>query len=83
MCTAHVTAHVKMQIYTFVSPSLSLMYRVPVKSTPVTVNGGDSVTQTFESGGESEAWKGFSFNLLQVTHHFNNFLMHWHIDGIQ
>ena len=83
LCTARVTAHVKMQIYTFVSPSLSLIYRAPVKSTPVTVNGGDSVTQTFGSGGGSGAWKGFPFNLLQITHCLNNFLTHWRIDGIQ
>ena len=76
MCTARVTAHVKIQIYTFLSSSLSLMYRALVKSTPVTVNGGDSVTRTFGSGGGSGAWKGFFFNLLQITHHFNNFLMH-------
>ena len=83
MCTARVTAHVKMQIYTFVSPSLSLIYRAPVKSTPVTVNGGDSVTRTFGSGGGSGARKGFPFNLLQTTHCLNNFLTHWCIDGIQ
>ena len=55
MCTARVTAQVKMQMYTFVSPSLSLIYRAPVKSTPVMVNGGDSVTRAFGSGGGSGA----------------------------
>ena len=34
-----VTAQVKIQIYTLVSSSLSLMYSAPVKSIPVTVNG--------------------------------------------
>jgi len=68
MCTARVTAHVKIQMYTLVSPSLSLTCKALEKFTPVTVNSGDSVTQTFGSGGESGALNGFLFNLLQVTH---------------
>ena len=39
MCTTRVTVHVKIQIYTLVSSSLSLIYSAPVKSTPVTVKG--------------------------------------------
>jgi len=70
-------------MYTFVSPSLSLTYKTPEKYTPVTVNGGDSITRTFGSGGESGALNGFPFNLLQVTHLLNSFLTHCQIDGMQ
>lgn len=85
MCTVRVTAHVKMQMYTFITPSLSFTYRAPVKSTPVTVNGGASVTQTFGSGGGSGVLKSFpiAINLLQTTQHLSNFLTCWRIDNVQ
>jgi len=54
-CAALVTAHVNRQMYTFFSCPSVLVYNAPVKSTPVTVNGGNSVTRTLGSGGGSGA----------------------------
>ena len=45
-CTALVDSHVKRHMYTFLSSPPRLICNVPVNSTPVTQNGGHSVTRT-------------------------------------
>ena len=49
-------------------PSLPLIYNAPVKSTPVTVNGGDSRSLSFGNGGGPGARYGCPDTLRQMVH---------------
>ena len=82
-CTALVEAHVNKHMYTFLSSSPFLTCNAPVKSTPVTVNGGHSVTRTLGKGGGLGALYGFPDSLLHVTHWRSNFLTRCRMEGIQ
>ena len=73
--TALVAAHVKRQIYIFLSCPPALTYRAPVKSTPVTVNGEDSATRTLGSGGGGGGWSSIGFPHKLVTN--NTSLQHF------
>ena len=68
-CTALVDAHVNKQTYTFFScPTSFFTYMAPVKSTPVTVKGGESLSLHLGSGGGSGELKGLDAILRQITH---------------
>ena len=82
MWSACVVAHVKMQVYILLSFVLSLMCRVLVKSTPVTVNGGDSMTWILAKGENQKLYMVSPNNLLHVTQHRNSFLMYLRAEGI-
>ena len=67
--TAFVAAHVKRQMYAFCSvPLAPRMDKDPVKSTPVTENGGASSTLIFGRGGRFGAAYGRPLTFLQVVH---------------
>ena len=54
-----------------------------MKSTPVMVKGGASVTLIFGNGGGSGALYGFPVSFLQGTHRLSKLLTHCRIEGIQ
>jgi len=69
------TQHVYKHIHTFleVDAIVSLTYKVPAKSTPVTENGRDSLTRKEGSGGAGGGQYGLPWNLQHITHLYNSF----------